>query len=199
MYSPRWLFLYPGVALVLFGIFATALTLPGLVVIAGVGFDIHTFVVGCISIVIGIQSISFAVITRRFATLRGWLPPGHFSESLISLTLERTLLIAAIPALFGAGGLIYCVANWASTGFGALQYAAMLKLLILSMTGLAVGIQLALAAFLSAIIDIPLDKVAGAISLDQALNFAARSTCTGAKTKAPRRSWHRISCRIYWW
>lgn len=155
MYSPRWLFFYPGVALVLFGIFATALTFPGIVTIGGVGFDIHTFVIGCISIVIGTQSISFSVITRRFATLRGWLPPGHFSDSLTSLTLERTLLIAGIPALLGAGGLFYCVANWASTGFGALQYAAMLKLLILSMTGLTVGAQLALTAFLSAMIDIP--------------------------------------------
>lgn len=155
MYSPRWLFLYPGMALVLFGFFTTALTFPGLVTIGGVGFDIHTFVVGCISIVIGTQSISFSLIARRFATLRGWLPPGHFSGSLASLTLERTLLVAGIPAFLGAGGLLYCVANWASTGFGALQYAAMLKLLILSMTGLAIGVQLALTAFLSAVIDIP--------------------------------------------
>jgi hypothetical protein len=155
MYSPRWLFFYPGIALVLFGVLATALILPGMVMLGGVGFDIHTFVIGCISILIGTQSISFSVITHRFAMLRGWLPPGHFSDSLTSLTLERTLLIAAIPALLGAGGLFYCVANWASTGFGVLQYAAMLKLLILSMTGLAVGMQLALTAFLSAMIDIP--------------------------------------------
>ena len=71
------------------------------------------------------------------------------SEESVSKGIRR------IVALTGLVGLVWCILQWVSTGFGPLEYAALLRTLILSLTATAIGVQLALTAFLSAIIEIP--------------------------------------------
>jgi hypothetical protein len=156
MYSPKWLFLYPGISLLIGGVVGALLLLPGPVMIGGVGFDLHTFLVACIATLLGSQSITFALIARRFATAQGLIPPSpRYASILDDLTLERLLVTGAAVALVGLAGLVWCVAQWASAGFGPLEYAQMLRILTLSLTGIAIGAQLALSGFLSAIMAIP--------------------------------------------
>jgi hypothetical protein len=156
MYSPKWLFLYPGLLILALGVLGAFALLPGQVAIGDVHFDIHTFTVACIGALIGIQAISFAVIARKFATAQGLIPPSRrFSGLLNALTLERMLVAAAFIVLFGLGGVIWCVAQWASIGFGGLEYSALLRILVMSLTAIAAGIQVALTGFLCAIIEIP--------------------------------------------
>ena len=125
-------------------------------IVGHVGFDIHTFTVACMATLMGVQAISFAAAAHRFATAHQLLPPpNRFWRLLALLSLERVLIVAAILAIPGLGGLVWCVLQWASVGFGSLEYSVLLRVLILSMTTLAIGVQLALTAFLSAIIEIP--------------------------------------------
>lgn len=155
MYSPKWLFLYPGLALFGAGAAAIVFLFPGMVKVAGVGFDIHSFLVGCIATLIGVQSISFALIARRFATQHNLLPASkRFLPILDALTLERVLVVGGVLACVGFGGFVWCVRQWAAVDFGPLHYSQMLRVLILSLTAIAIGIQLVLTAFLSAIISI---------------------------------------------
>ena len=156
MYSPKWLFLYPGLFLLAFGVLASIALLPGRVMVSNVGFDIHTFTVACVATLVGVQAISFAVTARRFLATHNLMPPSaRFSSLLEYLTLERLLIAAVIVALTGLVGLLWCTLQWVSTGFGPLEYATLLRTLILSLTATAIGVQLALTAFLSAIIEIP--------------------------------------------
>lgn len=156
MYSPRWLFLYPGLVLLIGGIVGAVVLAPGPVMIAGVGFDLHTFLVASICALLGTQCITFAVISRKFATAHGLIPRSkRFSGLLRAMTLERMVVGGALIAFVGLLGFLRCFGLWASTGFGPLEYASMLRLLILSLTAIAIGIQLVFAAFLSAIIEIP--------------------------------------------
>jgi glycosyltransferase involved in cell wall biosynthesis len=156
MYSPKWLFLYPGLFLLAFGFFVAFILLPGPVTVGNVGFDIHTFTVACIAALVGVQAISFAAVAGRFATAHLLIPPSRrLSGVLEVLTLDRVLIAAAAIALSGFGGLIWCSLKWASTGFGPLEYSSLLRILILSLTALAIGVQLAFTGFLSAIIEIP--------------------------------------------
>ncbi|MGR8932193.1 MAG: glycosyltransferase family 2 protein [Gammaproteobacteria bacterium] len=160
MYSPKWLFLYPGVSLLFFGIIGAFALLPGTIRIGNVGFDIHTFTVACIAVLVGTQAISFAVIARRFATAHELIPRSRrFANVIDSLTLEKVLVGAVVLAFIGFGGLLWCTLQWASTGFGPLEYSAMLRTLTVSLTAIAVGVQLALTAFLSAIIEIPTREI----------------------------------------
>jgi glycosyltransferase involved in cell wall biosynthesis len=156
MYSPKWLFLYPGLLLLAAGVAGALLLLPGPIFIGEVSFDLHTFVVACVAVLLGAQSICFAVIARRYATTHRLLPPSyHFGSILDQLTLERLLVAGAMIALFGAAGFIWCVSQWASVGFGALEYAGIMRMLVISLTAIVIGFQLAFSGFLSAIISIP--------------------------------------------
>jgi glycosyltransferase involved in cell wall biosynthesis len=156
IFSPRWLFFYPGLALLILGIAISMLLLPGPVSITpNISLDIHTFLVSAVTVLIGIQCISFAVVVRRYAAARGLLPRSKVVERfLVPLTLERVLLVALFIGMLGLGGMIWCVAQWADAGFGPLQYGAMIRVLTLSITGIALALQLAFTAFLSAIIEV---------------------------------------------
>jgi glycosyltransferase involved in cell wall biosynthesis len=155
IYSPRWLFLYPGLALLVLGLIGAVALLPGTVRVAGIGFDIHTFIVACMAILVGLQSVTFALIARKFGARRGLIPPSVGYDALLeSLTMERMLLLALIVGLGGFLGVLSCVSVWASAGFGPLEYATMLRTLTLSATAVAAALQLAFTAFLSGVMDV---------------------------------------------
>jgi glycosyltransferase involved in cell wall biosynthesis len=160
LFSPRWLFLYPGLVLMVFGIAATLLLLPGPVQVApGVELDIHTLLVAAMFIIVGLQAISFSVIGRSFATRYGFIPPSsRFGRWLDALTLERILLVSVPVALLGAGGIFWSVNNWANQGFGPLAYSETMRVMITSMTALVAGLQLVMTGFLASILNIPIDE-----------------------------------------
>jgi hypothetical protein len=68
------------------------------------------------------------------------------------------LLVALVLLILGLVGLGWCVAIWASAHFGALQYASLLRGLMLSLTAIAAAIQLAFTAFLAGIMDVPTQR-----------------------------------------
>ena len=74
LYSPRWLFLIPGLVLVVAGLIGYMLAMPG-VELFGVKFDAHTLLFASLAIICGYQSILFALFTKLFAIDEGLLPP----------------------------------------------------------------------------------------------------------------------------
>jgi hypothetical protein len=86
----------------------------------------------------------------------GFIPTSASRASLLaSWTLERVLIFAGGLLLVGFIGLVWCISVWASSGFGPLQYAALLRILVLSLTAIAAAIQLSFTAFLAGIMEIP--------------------------------------------
>jgi hypothetical protein len=156
MFSPRWLFFYPGLALLFLGVILSILLLPGPVFLTPTfSIDVHTLVVAAITTLIGMQCISFAVVVRRYAAARGLLPVSEVVERFLApLTLERVLIAALCIGVLGLTGMAWCVVQWADQGFGPLQYGALIRVLTISITGIALALQLAFTAFLSAIIEI---------------------------------------------
>jgi hypothetical protein len=142
--------------LVAAGLILSAALLPGQIMIQGVGFDIHTLIVACFGVLMGVQALGFALVARRFASSHKLIPTSQKYSGLLEwLRLERTLLGAGVLILAGVGGLGWSVVHWASTGFGPLGYSDLLRVLIISMTVLAIGVQVGLTAFLSAITEVP--------------------------------------------
>jgi hypothetical protein len=153
LHSPRWLFIYPGLTLFTLG-------LCGSVLLAGgahrftptIELDIHSLVVACFSILIGVQLVMFGALARRYQTLEGVLPPtANFQKFLFGLNLEPILQAALIIFLLGAGGATFAVVHWAGSGFGPIHYYGVMRVLVLSLTGVAVAIQLAAAGFLASV------------------------------------------------
>jgi len=157
LFSPRWLFLYPGIALLAVGLVVGAILLPGPVHIGSVNFDVHTFLVAALCIIVGLQSISFAVIGRRFASRYGFIPrSGSYDRLLEALTLERILLVAVVLMLIGSAALLWGVGEWARRDFGPLNTSRTMRPIILAMTALVSGFQLMMSGFMSSMINIPI-------------------------------------------
>ncbi|MBN2475558.1 MAG: glycosyltransferase [Pirellulales bacterium] len=147
MYSPRWLFLIPGLVLILFGLLSYAVAMPGLVIM-GVGFDAHTLLFGSLAILLGYQSIVFAVFARTFAVGEGLMPEHlHLKRFFRVVTLERGLFVGSVALAVGLALMLAAVNHWRQQGFGALDYAHTMRSVIPGMTLSALGFQTILSSF----------------------------------------------------
>jgi Glycosyltransferases involved in cell wall biogenesis len=157
LFSPRWLFLYPGIALLAVGLLVGAVLLPGPATFGRISFDVHTFLVAALCIIVGLQSISFAIIGRRFASRYGFIPRSSTYDRLLeALTLERILLVAIILMLIGMAALIWGLGEWAKRDFGHLNPSSTMRPVILAMTAMVSGFQLMMSGFMSSMINIPI-------------------------------------------
>jgi len=121
--------------------------------------DINTFLVAAMLILVGLQSVAFAVIARRFATRYGFIPPSRtFEPVLRALTLERVLIAAMVVVLLGLVALAWGFGQWAAAGFGPLETSSTLRLMIVALTAIVAGVQLMLSGFLNSMIDIPVEE-----------------------------------------
>ncbi|MBJ3784800.1 glycosyltransferase family 2 protein [Devosia sp. MSA67] len=157
LFSPRWLFLYPGVALLWIGLAVGSQLLRGPVQVGGITFGVHTLLVAALCVITGTQAIAFAIIGRRFASRYGFIPrSGTYDRLLESLTLERVLLVALLLMLGGFVAMFWGLWEWARRDFGPLDSTATLRAVILAMTALVTGFQLMMSAFMSSMINIPI-------------------------------------------
>ena len=138
------------------GLLISVLLLPGPVMIAdGVGLDVHTLLVGAMSILVGVQSITFGFIARSYAQRNGILPEhARYDKLLSGVTLEHMLVLSTILVVAGLGGVICAAHRWSIVDFGALDYRDVMRILIVSITAIVAGMQLGFAAFLLGVMQI---------------------------------------------
>lgn len=157
-YSPRWLFLYPGLALIILGLLGSFFLLLGPVNIGGTTFDIHTLMATSVSILIGLQLAAFSIISKQIGIRRGYLPPNQGWQILIQgITLEHTLLFALILLLAGGSGMVWTFVQWVHVSFRSMEYPFTLRMFLISLILVVASIQLAFTAFLASIINASID------------------------------------------
>ena len=152
MYSPRWLFLMPGALLVTLGVIGYAVALPG-VHIGRVAFDAHTLLFASLCLLLGYQAILFAIFTKTFAITEGLLPADARMDRFFQIaTLERGLLVGAAAMVAGLVLLALAVVQWWQAGFGALDYARTMRVVIPGTTLTSLGFQTVLSGFFVSIL-----------------------------------------------
>jgi glycosyltransferase involved in cell wall biosynthesis len=152
LFSPRWLFLTPGFILALLGLAGYAAALPGLQ-IAGVTFDAHTLLFSSLAILMGYQSILFAIFAKTFAISEGLLPNDPRIERFFKVIyLERGLAIGVLAFFAGLILLGVAVLQWKSAHFGRLDYAVTMRWVIPGATLTALGFQTVLSSFFVSIL-----------------------------------------------
>ena len=152
MYSPRWLFLIPGILLILLGIIGYGLALPG-VTIGPATFDAHTLLFATVAILCGHQSILFAIFTKTFAISEGLMPPDdRLTRFFQVVNLERGLMMAMVGLVAGVALLLLAVNQWRLAEFGRLDYARTMRLVVPGAMLTALGFQTLLAAFFVSIL-----------------------------------------------
>ncbi len=152
MYCPKWLFLIPGLVLILLGIVGYAVALPGLQ-IGGVIFDAHTLLFATLAFLMGYQSVLFAILTKTFAVNEGLMPEDPLYLKFFEIiNLERGLLVGMVAFLAGAALLFSSFMIWRSTGFGRLDYAVTMRWVIPGAALAALGFQTILSGFFVSIL-----------------------------------------------
>ena len=110
LYSPRWLFLYPGTVLILLGLGVCAWLLPGPKTLNEIEFDVHTLLYAFASVLLGFQLVAFAVFTKVFAISEGLLPEDpRLSHAFEYITLETGLAFGGVLIAGGDWWLDPCL------------------------------------------------------------------------------------------
>jgi glycosyltransferase involved in cell wall biosynthesis len=148
LYSPRWLFLYPGILLMMLGFGVGAWILPGPREVAGVTLNVHTLLYAGAAVSIGFQSIVFAVFTKVFAISVGLLPDDpRLSRLFRYVTLETGLLAGGTLLAIGLGGSLWALSSWSTSSFGELDPSQTQRIVIPSITAMTLGLQVVLSSF----------------------------------------------------
>lgn len=148
LFSPRWLFLYPGIALMLMGLALGAWLLPGPQYIGSVGFDVDTLLYAAAMVFVGYQSVTFAVFTKLFAIEEGLMPPDKRFVALFKyITLEVGVIIGALMIVAGLAISIFAVAYWKGHSFGTLDPSKALRLVTPGVVALTLGFQTIFSSF----------------------------------------------------
>jgi hypothetical protein len=150
LYSPRWLFLYPGATLMIAGTVVGVMVLPGpLMVSPRVGLDVHTLLFAAAAILIGFKGFAFAFCARIYALQEGLLPEDKaLARMFRHFTLETGLAAGLILVVLGLIGALLAVAGWSQAGFGSLEPRETLRLAIPAATALCLGGDLVFTSFL---------------------------------------------------
>lgn len=152
MYSPRWLFLMPGLLMILIGLAGYGLAMPR-TVIQGVKFDAHTLLFASVAILCGYQSVLFAVFTKMFAVSENLMPPTPRMDRLFKIfTLERGLFAGSAMLIVGLSLLVAAVLIWWDAQFGNLDYSKTMRVVVPGATLTALGFQTILSSFFMSVL-----------------------------------------------
>ena len=127
---------------------ASAWILLGASRVAGVAFGVHTLLVAGLACVVGFQLVTFAAFTRVFALTEGFHPATPFLERLFRYcNLEAGLLCGTLTAAAGSALLVLALWAWSDTGFGDLDPAVTMRLVIPGVVLVALGVQALFSSF----------------------------------------------------
>jgi glycosyltransferase involved in cell wall biosynthesis len=148
LFSPRWLFLAPGIALSALGVILAAVLSLQDIKIGGVAFDVGTLAVACMTVIIGVQLVAFAFFTKVFAIAEGLLPDDpKFSRAFKIFNLEKGIGFGLLVLLAGGILLVRALWIWRQADFGDLQPVENLRRLLPAVTLIVLGVQTVFSSF----------------------------------------------------
>ena len=148
MYSPRWLFLIPGLALMILGLALMVWLLPAERPLGHVNLGVDTLAYAAAAVLLGFQLVFFGVAAKVFAITEGLLPEDpSFDRWFRYITLETGLIAGALSVIIGLGIAISSVVSWAHTGYGSLPPVEMMRHTLPAMLCLMLGTEVCFASF----------------------------------------------------
>jgi len=147
LFSPRWLFLYPGVVLMAIGLLSLLWLLPEPRHIGAVTLDVHTLVFSAAAIICGFQSVAFGILSKAFAIDAKILPVDPLTERFQAIfSLEIGLVIGAALLFGGFAAALYAVGAWGQTSFAELDPVYTMRIVVPSVTAMVLGLQVVFAS-----------------------------------------------------
>jgi len=148
MYSPRWMFLYPGIVLMLLGLISGLWLWPGPSTIGNVEYDVHALIFSAAAVLIGYQAVVFAFLSKIFAITEGLLPEDPRMNQLFKFfTLEVGLLAGSMLLLLGILGSAWAICLWSVRTIETFDSPQTLRIIVHSVLALTLGCQTILFSF----------------------------------------------------
>jgi hypothetical protein len=155
LFSPRWLFFYPGLILIALGMALSIAILPGPLNVIGARLDVHTLLYAGAAIVVGFQAVVFAVLARVYAASEGFLPASDLVRRGRTLfSLEAGIVVGALLLLASATLSVIAFVRWDDSSFKHLNYPDSLRLAIPAAVMLMLGVQTILSSFFLSVLGI---------------------------------------------
>jgi glycosyltransferase involved in cell wall biosynthesis len=154
LFSPRWLFLVPGLSLALVSLAAFLRLMLGPVHVGSVTFDVNTLILASAGLVVGVQTVLLGMLAKAFAVHQGIAPPTPLLTRLQRLRpVELGIVSGTVLVLLGLGYVLLAVMRWGEADFGELPFAQGVRAVVPAVTLAALGIQLAFSGFALAILE----------------------------------------------
>ena len=155
LFSPRHLFLIPGLVLTLLSLAAFLRLWAGPWTLGGVTFDTNTLIVAATGLVAGVQTLLFGMLAKAFVAQQGLVRPNRLLARLRRGRPAELGITAGVGlALLGLGYLLLALERWREVGFGTLSYPDSLRIVVPAVTAIALAIQLTFAGFALAVLDL---------------------------------------------
>jgi hypothetical protein len=155
LFSPRWLFFYPGLAMIAIGALTDLAILPGPIVVGDVRLGVDTLACAAAMIIIGVQAVLFAIFTHVYASNEGFLPHSATVGRLLRVwTLERGLGIGLAIGAAGLAGTILAFVQWSGASASHSSYDTIWRLVLPAVTALVISCQVLLGTFFLSILSI---------------------------------------------
>lgn len=156
IFSPRWLFLYPGLVAFVVGAVLTLVLLVGPVRIGPVGLDLGTMMYASALTVVGWQSVLFSILTKIYASHEGFLPMSERYQRLLErISVERGLVLGVFIFVVGVLGAAAQLMRWGGQGFGALDVSQTVRSAIPAVLGIMLGFLTVMFSMFAGILTIP--------------------------------------------
>jgi glycosyltransferase involved in cell wall biosynthesis/SAM-dependent methyltransferase len=173
LYSPRWLFLIPGLLAMLLGGTGALILLGGDLAIGSVHLGVHTMLYAAMFVVAGFEAVCFSVFTKIFAIVEGLLPEDPRLTRLFQyVTLESGLAAGFLLLFFSAAVSFHALSYWSSTTFGPLDPAKMLRLVIPAAFAFLLGCQTILASLFMSVLGLSVRKPSVEMPISTAVHKA---------------------------
>ncbi len=155
LYSPAWLFLYPGIFLLFFFGIITAMLFISPLQIGKIVFDVHTMLYAGLGVIIGFQFILFYIFTKIYVTTHGLIPPvKRFENKYNYFNLERGLLLGFLIFIGGVFIAFLSFRDWQQVNFGHLNTSVTLRKVIPSIVLIIIGLQIIFSSFFMSVLGI---------------------------------------------
>jgi glycosyltransferase involved in cell wall biosynthesis len=153
LFSPRWLFLYPGIFLLLVGSLLMGTIAYEPFYIGKWRLDIHSLLFASTFVIIGLQAIFFSILASIITNVSLGIPNNNkINLFLRKFTLENGIIIGSLMIIAGIITSIFALYNWAETNFGMLLPEHMMRIVIPAVTLLITGMQTVFVSFFANLI-----------------------------------------------
>lgn len=174
LFSPNWLFFYPGIALMLIGFLVGGAIVVNPVYLAGVRFSLGTLIYCMMMIEVGFQAVLFAVLSRAYAVQEGLVPQSARMQIVERVfSLESGILSGLALLATGASLVGYAVSVWSETGFGNLHVAQITRIAISSSLAISLGFEVILTSFLLSTLKLNVRAMPGMATMQPVFSPAA--------------------------